>query len=212
MTADPKSPPALSVVILVTANLIPLLGVAFWEWQVFPLMVLFWLENLVIGLFNVPRMLLSGGDGLRGPKALGKVATAAFFSVHYGLFTWVHGVFVFALFAGRDSGMLDLQLAWQVIGDYQLQWALAALVASHGLSFFINYIGRGEYRTATLQQLMKAPYGRVIVLHLAILGGGFVTQMLGSPTWALLLLVALKIGLDVRAHNREHAAIKSVPP
>ena len=51
---------------------------------------------------------------------------------------------------------------------------------------------------------MGKPYGRVVVLHLTILFGGFGVQALGSPLWALLLLVVLKTGIDLAAHVREH--------
>jgi len=207
MTAG-KSLPYLtpSLILLVAMNMIPLAGVVLWGWPVFPVMVLFWLENVVIGVLNIPRILLSQGDGMHGVLVLGKWFTAAFFAVHYGIFTAVHGVFVFALFGVPLGGTVDSAQVWKVIGDYQLHWALAALILSHGFSFVTNYIGKGEYRTATIQQLMHAPYGRVVVLHLAILGGGFVLQLLGGPTWGLVLLVVLKIGLDVRAHRKEHSA------
>ena len=49
------------------------------------------------------------------------------------------------------------------------------------------------------------PYGRVVVLHLAILGGGFLVMVMGMPVVGLALLIALKIGLDVLAHAKQHA-------
>ena len=51
---------------------------------------------------------------------------------------------------------------------------------------------------------MQQPYGRVVVLHLTILLGGFAAMLLGSPLWALLLLIGLKIALDLKAHLKEH--------
>jgi uncharacterized membrane protein AbrB (regulator of aidB expression) len=51
---------------------------------------------------------------------------------------------------------------------------------------------------------MFRPYGRVMVLHVVILLGGFLVQLLGSPAPALALLVLLKTGLDLGAHLREH--------
>jgi hypothetical protein len=51
--------------------------------------------------------------------------------------------------------------------------------------------------------LMSQPYGRIVVLHLTIMGGGFLMMALGSPTVGLVLLVVLKIGLDLSAHLRE---------
>lgn len=56
-----------------------------------------------------------------------------FFCLHYGMFTAVHGVFVF--------------------------------------SFFWNFVHRCEYLRAGLQEQMLRPYGRVVVLHLAIACG-----------------------------------------
>ena len=41
---------------IVLSNLIPLWGVLFRGWDVFAIMLLFWLENLVIGVFNACRI------------------------------------------------------------------------------------------------------------------------------------------------------------
>jgi hypothetical protein len=51
---------------------------------------------------------------------------------------------------------------------------------------------------------MMKPYGRVVVLHLAILLGGAAATVLGSPLWALLALLGVKIGVDLKAHLEEH--------
>jgi len=45
-----------------------------------------------------------------------------------------------------------------------------------------------------------------------ILGGGVLVQALGSPVFALALLVVLKTGLDLVAHAREHAAASAGGP
>jgi hypothetical protein len=68
----------------------------------------------------------------------------------------------------------------------------------------VNNVGEGEYLRASPTQLMQQPYGRVIVLHITILAGGFLVTILQSPLVGLVLLVGLKIGLDLRSHLREH--------
>jgi hypothetical protein len=73
---------------------------------------------------------------------------------------------------------------------------------SHGFSFVANYLG-GERLSAKLPELMLQPYRRVLVLHLALIVGGFLLIGLGMPTGGLLMLVALKIALDIHAHLRE---------
>jgi hypothetical protein len=203
-------PPPLSVWVLVGANLVPLAGVLFWGWDVFALLLLFWMENVVIGVLNVVKILLA--DPTDMALWAGKAFMAPFFCFHYGMFTAIHGTFVFALFGGKTAnasydaqGINVIEPALRAAGELGLWLPLGVLVASHAFSFLWNYLYRGEFRRAKLAELMAKPYGRIVVLHLTILFGGFGAMMLGSPVWALLLLIALKIGLDVRAHVKEHS-------
>jgi hypothetical protein len=92
-----------SAAVLVAFNLIPLAGVLFWGWNVATLLVLYWVENGIIGLINVPKILLAEGPAgtvqIRGRAVspASRVATAIFFLIHYGLFWFGHGVFVLTL-------------------------------------------------------------------------------------------------------------------
>lgn len=195
--------PALSAGVLFVANLFPLYGVAVLGWSVFDVLLLFWVENVIVGLLNVARMVTAAPDD---PLQWGaKLLFVPFFCVHYGMFTAVHGAFVFGMFGQRKTaGLFQPELWLDTIGAQGLWLAVGVLAASHLFSFAWNYIGRGEYRVAGVSELMGKPYGRVVVLHLTIIFGGMGVQALGSPLWALLLLVALKTGIDVAAHLREH--------
>ena len=194
-----------SVVILILANLVPLYGVAFLGWKVFPLMLLFWVENVIVGIFNVLKMLFCQPE--KPEKWAGKLAAIPFFCIHYGIFTTVHGLFVFLMFGGmmeEDSFFPALSTLTNAIGGFQITWGILALFLSHALSFGINYIGKGEYRKSTLNQLMAEPYTRVVVLHVTIILGSFLITILGSPAGGLILLVAIKTGVDVIAHLKQH--------
>jgi hypothetical protein len=195
-----------SVLILVVANLLPLYGVLFLHWQVFPVMLLFWLENIVIGGFNALKMLLVSSP--EESSAAKKVVMTAFFWFHYGGFASGHGVFVLMLFgpfAGPDGNHTDVPYIWATVSGLGIGWPLFALVVSHGASFLLNYLGNAEYKTATLRDLMMLPYGRVLVLHTVLIFGGIAVLALGTPTVALAILVAMKILMDAGAHVREHA-------
>jgi len=193
-----------SVVALVLANLVPVFGVVVFHWEVFPLMFLFWFENLIIGVFNVFKMLAANPESPLGWA--GKLFVIPFFCVHYGMFTFIHGIFVILLFGGgmrHGGGFPNAETFWRIAMENHLGWAILGLTASHAISFATNYLGNGEYKRASLQQLMGQPYGRIMVLHIAILGGGFLMLALHSPAAGLLLLVALKIALDLSAHLAE---------
>ena len=196
----------ISAWVLVAANLVPLAGVLWWDWSVFALLALFWMENVVLGVLFALRMLCA--DPSDPAMWLGKLFLIPFFCVHYGMFTAVHGMFVFLLFGGDKAAMQNLELleaAVRATERYDLWLPIGVLVASHAFSFVWNYLYRGEYRRAELKRLMAKPYGRVAVLHVAIILGGFGTALLGSPLWALVLLVVLKTALDYRAHVKEHS-------
>ena len=193
-----------SVIALLLANLVPVLGVFCFHWEVFPLLLLFWSENVIVGVFNVLKMLLASPENPLGWAA--KVFLIPFFCVHYGMFTFVHGVFVIGLFGGgfrHGAPFPNFDMVWQMFRENHLEWALLGLAVSHGISFATNYLGTGEYKRASLPVLMQQPYGRIVVLHIAILGGGFLMMALHSPVVGLVLLVALKIAFDLRGHFAE---------
>jgi hypothetical protein len=134
-----------------------------------------------------------------------------FFCLHYGMFTALHGVFVIGFFGGREydrmvQGLWTIDAAARAVADFDLWLPLAVLAGSHLFSFCWNYVLRGEYRLAELSKQMGRPYARVIVLHLTILVGGWAVMLLGSPLWALLVLLGLKVWFDLKAHLKEHAA------
>jgi hypothetical protein len=197
-----------SSLILVAANLLPLYGVLVLDWAVFPVMLLFWLENVVIGALNALRMLLADPTDLALWGA--KLFMVPFFCFHYGMFTAIHGTFVVSMFGAKaydrmDQGLIPVAGVLRAIVDFDIAPALAVLAISHAFSFVWNYLVRGEFRRASLGELMGQPYKRVIVLHFTILLGGGFAMALGSPVWALLLLVVLKVGIDLNAHIKEHA-------
>ena len=198
----------VSAWILLAANLVPVAGVLLWDWSVFALIALFWMENVIVGVLFALRMLCADP---RDPALwAAKLFMVPFFCFHYGMFTAVHGMFVFSLFGARAysaSGLQLLEPALRAARELGLWLPLAALLASHGFSFLWNYLYRGEFRSAQLPRLMAKPYGRVVVLHVAIIFGGIAAMALGSPVWALLVLLALKIGLDLKAHLKEHSAL-----
>ena len=262
-----------SAIALLVANAIPLVGVLFFGWSLITILVLYWLENGIVGFWNVPKIIMAQGDivprlpdlpeaaarsattspaaaaalqeqwrevqaaqaqgittrsraGVLGPQARARLAAiprvglAMFFSFHYGMFWLVHGIFVFALpvFAGGFGSMTEgpagcmdatgllIPCEGTAFGDVGWPSVLlggVALFLSHGASFFLNYLGRGEYRTASPSGQMASVYGRVVVLHLTIIFGSIVVAFLGAPIAALLILVVLKTAFDLGLHLRE---------
>lgn len=200
---------------LVAVNLVPLVGVLGFGWSTFDLMALYWFENGIVGLFAVLKILLSRGDGDGLGGALQRLFTAGFFTLHYGAFWSVHGLFVMGLFGGSFERAFDgfatpwgfffggYAIAGTAIGG-GLAFAAMGLLASHAVSFIGNVVLRDEDLDRSARELMGQPYGRVFVLHVTLVLGGFLVMGLGEATAALALFVVLKTGADLAAHLRLH--------
>ncbi|WP_439597632.1 DUF6498-containing protein [Falsiroseomonas sp.] len=199
MLAHLKTPLLASSAGLVLANLIPLAGALLGYWSSFELMLLFWAENVVIGLFQVLRM----GTVLVLRRERELLFLIPVFALHYGIFTYGHGTFLVVLMGGGTTMDGALAMLGQSSG---LLWPMLGLVASHGLSFALNFWGAGEWRQVAPKALMTQPYGRVMLLHLVIMLGGAIALALQDATPTLALLVVAKIVMDLRAHWREHRA------
>lgn len=240
-TSSASSP--LAIVALIASNLIPVVGVIFFGWDLLAILLLYWAENGVIGVFTLLKMLTAAREGFIASLP-SKLFIMPFFTVHYGMFWSVHGIFVMTLFGSesllqadctRQGGSFSCQMpevamsvsnggASGLLGFLPLHglvvqgWleagvgiALLGLIISHGVSFISNYLWQGEFLRAHASALMFQPYGRVVILHITILLGGFLVMALGQPIMALLLLVTLKTGVDIAAHLREHKKRPTVP-
>ena len=202
-----------AVVALLVANAIPLIGVLFLGWNVWTILTIYWLENGVVGIFNILKMARAEGPEPTGPAATlyngrpvgttagAKATLIPFFIVHYGIFWVVHGIFVLTLpqfqaFGGESAGIRS--------DPFAILLVLIGLFISHAVSFRANYIGRGEYLRTSVSTQMYAPYGRLIVLHLTIIVGGLAIATTGASSAAVLILVLLKTALDLGLHLAEH--------
>lgn len=186
---DVRAAPKLSLATLLAANLVPVVGVIGWDWDLGLILLLYWLESAVILCFSLVKVAMTSGRAAFG--------LVPFFIVHAGMFMGVHLVFLLTIFIDRpDAGWLS----W----SDDLLWGLGALGFSHLVSFIANFVRRGE-SSAKGQDVMVGFYGRIVVMHLTIIFGAILVSVFGARIFALLLLVVLKTAADAAAHVRERA-------
>lgn len=183
------------------ADLLPVIGVIVFGWGAVPLVALYWLENLVIGAFNVLRMWATGLTGIS--RLFGAVFMSGFFTVHYGMFCFVHGVFLRSFDAvsgssgavSSNSGM-DSPLGlvnWALSSGPQLPMFVMAIIGVNALFFVVDYIGRRQFADSNAAKLLFQPYGRIVTLHIAILFGGGLAVAMGEPLLGVLFLIVLRV-------------------
>lgn len=215
-----------SAIALVLANLVPLAGVYWLDWRVFDVLMLYWAENVVIGAVNVLRMLACRTDAridrtvpagstaklapvpraaIRGVSAGFRFFLIPFFIVHYGMFCFGHYIAVVSLFGSEQGGPLDRIFDTPISELWQSPfWAgVVAIAISHLLSFYFNFLGNGEYRHTSQRELMRRPYGRIVVLHVSVIAGGLLVSVLGDPRWMLVVLIGIKTAIDLHMHEKE---------
>jgi len=185
--------------LVIGLNLIPVIGVLFWGWSAFALIVLYWLENLVVGVRTLASMVANAAV-TGGVNWIGALFFGAFFTVHYGLFCFGHGIFVMALFGGSFYGDSIIDLGGAVSKLFETQTNLligfASIVAWQVVQL-VRFVAGGQVRRTNVVELMGSPYPRIIVLHITIILGGFLLMLLNQPVGGILVLALVKMGYDV---------------
>jgi len=198
---------------LIGANIVPLIGVLLFGWSIFMILFMYWLENVVVGIYNVLKIAklklrinpesesvkILKKKNEKSVKNLGSCAKAVmiiFFIFHFGLFTFVHGVFVVAVFYPEGLHFADFASDGF--------WMFIVLMISHGFSYVQNFLGKKEYEKMNMGQVFVAPYSRVIVMHLVVIFGAICALQFGAPLGSLVVLIVLKTSADFAAHKKEH--------
>lgn len=205
-----------SIVSLILVNVVLLALALIQQWSVFMVVFVFWIENVIIGFFNILKMLKAqpapvdpakaeGAEVMLNNTGCGKYFFAFFFMIHYYAFCAGHVVFIFVLFLGDLFGGIKghMEMAdWINIGI-----GAVGIFISHAISFGTNYIGKKEYENVNLKSLMMSPYKRIVLVHVFIIGAGFVLTSGEGVSWLLLALFMIgKTIIDLRQHYKEHEA------
>ncbi len=102
-----------SAIVLLVANAIPIVGVVFFGWSLLTILVLYWIENGIVGFWNVPKIAMAQGSLL--PTVLPELPRAAALAA-----------------TGSPQAAADLQAAWARAREQQLSAAHAAAASAGG--------------------------------------------------------------------------------
>lgn len=216
-----------STLLLIAANSVPIWGVLFWGWDVFVLLILYWLETAIIGFWMIARIVCVpiaslgtievNGKPVAGIKAAtARLFVAGFFVVHAGIFMGVHMVFLWSMFSGewskRIHGLGDF--INRLIIDTDMWGPLLVLFLVRGLSFLFHVIKPKAIENLErsfglpvssvpapedIGSIVGAFYGRVVVMHMTIIFSAFISVLFGSIA-PLIVMVAVKTVADVSLH------------
>jgi Family of unknown function (DUF6498) len=220
------------LVALVVANLFVAVQTLLHEWGYYQAILIYWCEVVILGFYNVLRLMVVGVFGAAplgawaaqwldlGSRFSRLIFTAigvGFFVVKFGTFALAIGVFVVLLPAvsssDGESGAGAIHHAL-LAGGPGLLIAAAALWLSHGVSFVRNFLVGREFERLNILALVFWPYARMSLVGGVLLLGIAIARLwpvLGGKTAFAIVVVLLKLGADLVSHSLEHAWLMTEP-
>ncbi len=195
-----------STLALLVSNVIVIAFAIIEHWNLITLLWIYWAQSVIIGVFNVFKILdltrfSTNGFYVNGkpvdPTEGAKRQTAVFFALHYGLFHLVYFVFLVVF---TCIGFWEVPSYNAAVGTaYFILASVALFFASHLYSYLHNRESeRG--RMQNIGRVMFSPYARIFPMQLTLILGIFLIDQA-----ALLLFLTLKTVADVITHVAEHA-------
>ena len=192
-----------SMVVLLLSNLVTIVLAVYQQWDVFVLMWIYWGQSVIIGYFNVRRIMDLKEFSTAGFKINNRAVeptpatqrqTAVFFALHYGIFHL--GYLVFLSVDTKAAGSFPVFYVLVCIGVFYL---------NHWFSYRYNRELEQD-RVPNIGSIMFFPYIRIIPMHLMIVAG---VSVFGGSTGALIIFLLLKTAADAAMHFVEHAMARS---
>jgi hypothetical protein len=187
---------------IVATNLVTLVAALIQGWGMIQLLVPFWGQSVIIGLYALLRIRKAAGWDLRYPL---------FFLAHYGGFHAVYLILLIALTGSADAeGMVPVH---NTNTGETMQLYAGTYTPVDGVIYLGLIIGfwlthRASHRRyleldlasrPSAQKLMSVPYLRILPMHLTLILG----VALGGPGTVIFFLI-LKTAADLLMHRVEH--------
>ena len=209
---ETKERKTISLAAVVVANLVPLVMALLGYWGVGEILLLYWLETGIVGVFTILRVLFAAAPGPAGgrltvnqlrtapasvtlPLAMaqwgifGKLLLSLFFAFPYALFMVMQGYILYIFMA--------------IVGPYgwplpAVKWGLLALFGSHALGFAVDYLASGEFRRTGAEECVQTPFHRLAIMQIVLGCGGWASSSFGHTAYIMSVFVLVKLVIDLR--------------
>ena len=171
--------------LLIGINLIPVWGVWFDNWNAAEVFIVYCLESIIIGFYNIIRMLLTTlvrkkeawGDSKDNISIMPGYFFILFFVLHYGFFIFVQLSIFFGIASMEKTlgvdGVFDFFIHFSKYMSRHSLLLLLCLFAGHGIYMLKDFVFTGYYKKASLNYLLFQPYGRILVQQFTVITGSF---------------------------------------
>lgn len=192
---------------LIIANMMPLFGVIFFGWTLYSVMMLYWVENVIVALMVVSRVL--PWIGKKYGHSIPLMASCLFF---FAFVVFVQLVFIVNIFSDLPAGsMFTMDMFSDMMVSGGVGVAALGLFFSHFLSYIVNYIIGREYIPRTYRKAfvpprywIVSPFSRSLPIIFVVMIAGVLAEVAGLGLFGIVPLILLKTYLDLYLHCRHH--------
>jgi hypothetical protein len=197
-----------SEIFLIAANIFPIIGIFFFDWSIFSVLIAYLVETGVI-LFYA---LIKGVYLAMSRKKKEDVSDVLFYTI---LNLAMYGCAMLIYFA------VILDLAYPLSGiettlsgvfkEYIKEIALMTVVflISHGQSFYFNLIKNKEAEKIEVKEMLSDSthelFIRFFFMQLIAMVGWWILELTKGPIYLYVIFILGKIVIDLSGHRRKHA-------
>lgn len=201
--------------LLVIVNLIPLYCVWFEGWNASEVFLVYCLETVIIGIFNILKMacvtiFIKSSDTWENNGSITQQSGwffIFFFIVHYGFFVFIQTQIFFAVSGLLPDGSLLANYAAipKLLGNNG-KLMLLIFIVYYTVQNIIEFFMSGVYQTISLGRLMFEPYIRIFVQQIVVILGSMFLSF-GAGKIFVLIFVLAKIFFELFVNFNRFLAI-----
>jgi len=191
---------------MIAANLVPVYGVLFEGWSAQEIFIIYCLETIIIGIFNLIKMgivtaIRKTDTWYNGPSRTQQhgLFFMFFFLIHYGFFVAIQMAIFFSVSGIIKDGSMNLFsffYKWPQLLSGNAWFMLAGFIISYGFGMMYNFILPGTYRTISLSMLLFQPYMRIFVQQVTVILGSMFLSF-GAGKIFIIVFALIKIFFEV---------------
>ncbi len=164
-----------SLAFTIAINLLPIWGVWQWNWSPFTVFYLYWIETLIIAVFNALKILFSRGDDPMIPSLSLAKKAITYLSIRTLIF-FFYLIFLVPILGFALSGKAGEQAVKDILFflNTTFNFALLGFVLNQAIQFLLNFVLNEEYKKSRASDYAPIFDNRQIIIHLAVIITAFI--------------------------------------
>jgi hypothetical protein len=191
--------------LLILINLVPLYGVWFLGWDAKHIFIVYAMETVIVGLFNIIKMAIvtlfvkEKHNWQRGENNSQQSGWffIFFFIIHYGFFVFIQTQLFFksAKFGADDTWLFNYAKIPSILGN-DGKIVLLIFTVYYAMQNFYHFFAADNYKKISMMRLMFEPYLRIFTQQIIVILGGMCLTF-GAGKIFILVFVVVKVYMEL---------------